>query len=122
MHRLALFVLGTALGTAQAADARTSVDYAAQAGPGSSVLIKPMRPSGDAQYWCAAADYMRGTFGSAGTARIYVTEARSRGAARFALDPPASGPVTTFSISVGTVGNNMSVAEAQQFCYNQSIN
>lgn len=76
-------------------------------------------------YWCAAGDYALSQR-VASNARLYIAApegpsatTQGRKAVRYTLDPQASGitPISPqLSLSVKAVGDNMSVAQANQFC------
>lgn len=78
-------------------------------------------------YWCAAGDFVVRT-APAPKARVYLVRGPGpsisqpgRKAVQFTTDPRAAGIASTepsMSVSVTAVGDNMSAAEAQQFCYN----
>ncbi len=82
--------------------------------------------SGD--FWCGAAQYALADLGKGATQRIYVTRGRGpsvkkgdKQAVQFTFSPPASGAVESQSISVDIVGNGMSAAQAQAFCFDRTI-
>jgi hypothetical protein len=80
-------------------------------------------------YWCAAGDYALSR-GFASSARIYLVRApgpsftqANRKAVQFTLQPDIVGiaPIPPqLSLSVTSVGDNLSLASAREYCYSDS--
>lgn len=75
--------------------------------------------------WCAAADYAMDELGAGATTRIYVRVAKTSPSAPviFGLTPGDANPVGVSSTSAAlrTVGANLSVGHAFQFCHDARI-
>jgi hypothetical protein len=82
-------------------------------------------PTSNGDYWCAASDYAFRILGAPTTASIYITRGRGkaitanrRSAVIFSTDPPPDGPAPpSYSLSVTTIGENLSVAQARFYCF-----
>jgi|GEM_PF-1858730 len=81
-------------------------------------------------YWCAAGDYGLAS-GQRSNARIYISAPEGpsattggRKAVRFTFTPDAAGitPISPqLNLSVDAVGDNMSIAQARQFCSGSGV-
>lgn len=80
--------------------------------------------SGGPDYWCAAGDYAFRVLGAASNARVYLVRGRAgavtsnrRSAVHFSLTPPSNPEGENgLSLSVTRVGENLSIASAQNYC------
>ncbi|WP_299984654.1 hypothetical protein [uncultured Ruegeria sp.] len=75
-------------------------------------------------YWCGIGDYAIRTLRTSATQRIYISKPYERGVrtVQFSLTPPAGAEdVTTYSVTVKTVGANMTAGSAQGYCYDNVI-
>jgi len=127
MFRPVCLALGIALAATSAnADIWRAVnqhEVAALKGGGFEVISEV--GAGAADYWCGAGDYVRRRLGARGTQRIYISRALGPSVARpgkssvqFVLTPPPGADTSTrLSLSVKAVGDNLSAAMAQQYCY-----
>ena len=81
--------------------------------------------SGPRQFWCGAGDYVYRKMGAPGVQRIYIHEAigesvnrPGKKSVKFSLTPPLDVSTSPgYSLSVKAVGDNLSAASAQQYCY-----
>lgn len=82
--------------------------------------------TGPTDMWCAAGDYAQRVLGSAAAQRVYLVAGTGPAvtrpgykAARFSLTPPAgvNTEVTSLSVSITRVGENLRSASARQYCY-----
>lgn len=75
--------------------------------------------------WCAAADYAMDVLGASGTSRIYVRvpPQTNSGPVVFGMTPGNAAPVGVVGLSAGlrSVGGNLSVDHAFQFCYDARL-
>lgn len=75
-------------------------------------------------YWCAAGDYAIAALHTPATQRVYIyaavgpsQTAPGRKGVTFSLSPPPGGPAPqTYSLSVKSVGDNLTAAAARQYC------
>ncbi|MFC3614277.1 hypothetical protein ACFORG_10940 [Lutimaribacter marinistellae] len=83
--------------------------------------------SGAQQYWCGAGDYAIRVLGAGATQRVYLWRAKgpaqtraNRQSVQFSLTAP-TGVDTTPGLSLSTkrVGDNMTAASAQNYCYDR---
>lgn len=82
----------------------------------------------NAIYWCGASIYARDRLGAKATQKIYVIQGPAPSSARpdrvsvrFSLTPPPqTDSASTYSNSVGIVGNALSVAQASGGCTERS--
>ncbi|RLK02581.1 hypothetical protein [Ruegeria conchae] len=75
-------------------------------------------------YWCGIGDFAIRTLRTSATQRIYISKPYERGArtVQFSLSPPEGAEdVTTYSVTVKTVGANMTAGSAQGYCYDNFI-
>ncbi len=75
-------------------------------------------------YWCGIGDYAIRTLRTSATQRIYVSKPYERGVrtVQFSLTPPEGGDTgPSYSITVRTVGANMTAASAQGYCWDNII-
>ncbi|MFC3615811.1 hypothetical protein ACFORG_18835 [Lutimaribacter marinistellae] len=79
-------------------------------------------------YWCGAGQFTIAQLGRSSTQDIYVV--RGRGASSsapgetsvlFSFQPPAGGEVESLSNSVDLIGNALSAAQAQAYCFDRTI-
>lgn len=85
--------------------------------------------TGAADYWCSAGDFVIAGLGRSSSSRVYIwkaigpsTVAANAKAVTFSLNEPPSGPAPqSYSLSVKAVGDSMSAAAAQQYCYGRRI-
>lgn len=121
---LALVALTLAGGT-KAAQAGYANAYSVTPLPAGGFQITANISPGASSFWCGAATYAQSRLSQAATQRIYVTAARRThgdgSVVGFALTPPESGAVQSVSHSVDLVGNNLSVTQARQYCYDKTI-
>ncbi len=83
--------------------------------------------SGAQQYWCGAGDYAIRVLGTGATQRVYIWRAigpastvSGRKSVQFSLTPPPGADTTPgFSLSTRRVGDNMTAASAQNYCYDR---
>jgi hypothetical protein len=81
--------------------------------------------SGPREYWCGAGDYVYRNMGAPGVQRVYIVEAigpsvnrPGKKSVKFSLTPPKGVSTSPgYSLSVKAVGDNLSAAAAQQYCY-----
>lgn len=75
-------------------------------------------------YWCGIGDYAIRTLRTSATQRIYISKPYERGVrtVQFSLTPPEGGDTSeTYSVTVKTVGANMTAATAQGYCYDNLL-
>lgn len=81
--------------------------------------------SGPREFWCGAGDFVYRRMGAPGVQRIYIVKAigesvnrPGRKAVQFSLIAPKGVSTNPgYSLSVKAVGDNLSAASAQQYCY-----
>ena len=84
--------------------------------------------AGPAQFWCGAGDYALRALGVASNARVYLVQGPApsltepgKKAVTFSLMPPAAADarssVGQLFLSLDAVGDSLSAAVAQQYCY-----
>ena len=108
------------------ADAFTARNYHKVGQISDDVFEVVGRPgSGGQEFWCAAGDYARRMLGAKASQRVYlvrgpgVAQTRNRNrAVLFSLTPPEGGDTrTTLFLSVKTIGSNLNVSMASNYCY-----
>jgi len=85
--------------------------------------------SAPVSYWCGIGDYAIRTLRTKATQRIYLWKAYGpsvsrpgKKGAQFSLTPPEGVDTTPgYSVTVKTVGDNMSAGSAQGYCYDNFI-
>lgn len=88
------------------------------------IQVKAAGSSAPVAYWCGVGDYAMRTLRTKATQRIYVARAYERGARTvlFTLTPPPGVDTNPgYSITVKRVGENMSAASAQRYCYDNTL-
>lgn len=87
--------------------------------------VKPVGGSSAAvTYWCGIGDFAVRTLGVSNAQRIYISKAYEKGVrtVNFSLTPPPDVDTTPgYSLTVKRVGENMSAASAQDYCYDNFI-
>ncbi len=87
--------------------------------------VKPVGGSSAAvTYWCGIGDYAVRTLGVSNSQRIYVSKAYEKGVrtVQFSLTPPPGANTNPgYSLTVNRVGENLSAASAQNYCFDNSI-
>lgn len=81
--------------------------------------------SGPQQFWCGAGDFVYRKMSAPGVTRVYIvapigaSKTRpGKKAVTFSTTPPEGANTTPgYSLSVKAVGDNLSAASAQQYCY-----
>ncbi|MDW4497011.1 hypothetical protein R5H30_03385 [Sulfitobacter sp. D35] len=89
-----------------------------------SMEVVERADSGVRDVWCAAADYVRRVLGDPRRARLYLIApsgpartAQGRRGTSFTISAEAAGnPSPSYSASLRTVGTNLSVAAAWNYC------
>jgi hypothetical protein len=84
------------------------------------IQVKAAGSSAPVAYWCGVGDYAMRTLRTKATQRIYISRAYERGARTvlFTLTPPEGADTNPgYSITVKRVGENMTAASAQGYCY-----
>lgn len=113
------------VGTASAALAGYANAFSIAPLSGDRFQVRANISPGTSTFWCGAASYAGQQLSLPGTQRLYVTDARSThsegSVVSFGLTPPTSGAVQSVSNSVDLVGNNLSVTQARQHCYDKTI-
>lgn len=89
--------------------------------------VTPRKSRATSDFWCAIGTYAVRQLGKPVGQEIYVWRGRGPGAGgrssvRFGFAPPPGGAVASASLSVDTVGNSLSVAQAQQTCFDRLVN
>ncbi len=82
--------------------------------------VKAIGSSAPVNYWCGIGDYAIRTLGVSNSQRIYISKAYVPGerTVQFSLTPPPGADTNPgYSITVKRVGENMSAASAQNYCY-----
>ncbi len=75
-------------------------------------------------YWCGIGDYAIRTLRTPSNQRIYISKPYERGVrtVQFSLTPPEGAEnVSTYSVTVKTVGASMTAASAQGYCWDNFI-
>lgn len=130
MTFLRFAAVATALATLPVAATASNGKYTYNAFPVTSGVfeIESMRGSDSAHYWCGAGHYVGAELGRPANQRVYVIRADGpsqaspgRTTVQFSLTPPTTGAVATNTIDIDIIGNNLSQAQAYQFCFNKSI-
>ncbi|MDA7967076.1 hypothetical protein [Ruegeria sp.] len=88
------------------------------------IQVKAAGSSAPVAYWCGVGDYAMRTLRTKATQRIYVSRAYERGARTvlFTLTPPPGADTDPgYSVTVKRVGENMSAASAQRYCYDNTL-
>ncbi|WP_254444601.1 hypothetical protein [Ruegeria arenilitoris] len=87
--------------------------------------VKPVGGSSAAvTYWCGIGDYAVRTLGVSNSQRIYVSKAYEKGArtVNFSFTPPPGADTKSgYSLTVNRVGENLSAASAQNYCFDNFI-
>lgn len=91
------------------------------------VVQRPGAASAPAEYWCGAGDYGQRVLKTKTNQKIYIWKAignsvtyPGRKAVQFSLTPPAeSSPAPAYSLSVKAVGDSLTTATAQRYCYDR---
>jgi len=81
--------------------------------------------SGPRQFWCGAGDFVYRNLSAPGVTRVYIVEPigasktrPGKKAVTFSTTPPENVDKSPgYSLSVKAVGDNLSAASAQQYCY-----
>lgn len=81
--------------------------------------------SGPREFWCGAGDYVYRNLRAPGVQRVYIVRPigmsvnrPGRKSVQFSLSPPQGVSTNPgYSLSVKAVGDNLSAASAQQYCY-----
>lgn len=90
------------------------------------VIEQPGSAGGAASYWCGAGDYAQRVLKAKTNQKIYlwkavgksVTKSNRKRAVQFSLEVPPSGAISGgYSLSVKAVGDSLSTAAAQRYCY-----
>lgn len=90
------------------------------------VVERPGSAGGASQYWCGAGDYAQRVLKTKTNQKIYlwkaigksVTQPGRKRAVQYSLNPPEnSSPAPGYSLSVKAVGDSLSTAAAQRYCY-----
>ncbi len=75
-------------------------------------------------YWCGIGDYAIRTLRTQASQRIYISKAYERGVrtVQFSLTPPEGADTSpSYSVGVKRVGENMTAATAQGYCYDNFL-
>lgn len=132
MHRTFRFalplILLTAPGLALAWRAVNQSEVIPVAGDRFEVINRASSRAQD--YWCAAGDYAIAQLRKPAGQRIYIwagvgpsQTTKGRKAVQFSLSVPPSGPAPqSLSLSVKAVGDSLTAAAAQQYCYDRLRN
>ncbi len=90
---------------------------------GGTYEVAAIGTSAPVAFWCGIGDYAIRTLRTSATQRIYVSKPYERGVrtVQFSLTPPESGEVETYSVTVKTVGANMTAGSAQGYCWDNFI-
>lgn len=91
------------------------------------VVQRPGTSASD--YWCSAGDFAIRQLGAAATQRVYLWRAlgpsatqSGKAAVQFSFSAPAGANTTPgYSLSVKAVGDNLTAAAAQQYCYGRRL-
>ncbi len=87
--------------------------------------VKPAGGSSAAvTYWCGIGDYAVRTLGVSNSQRIYVSKPYEKGVrtVNFSLTPPPGADTSPgYSLTVNKLGENLSAASAQNYCYDNFI-
>lgn len=87
--------------------------------------VKPVGGSSAAvTYWCGIGDYAVRTLGVSNSQRIYVSKPYEKGArtVNFSFTPPPGADTDTgYSLTVNKLGENLSAASAQNYCFDNFI-
>ncbi len=90
------------------------------------VIERPGSAGGAAQYWCGAGDYAQRVLKTRTNQKIYiwkaigksVTKPGAKRAVQFStVAPDNPSPSPGYSLSVKAVGDSLTTAEAQRYCY-----
>ena len=127
MRYVALCVLVFSILSASAALAWRAVNRQEVFALSQDVFEVLSRPgAGPAQFWCAAGDYARRVLDTAAVQRLYIHRGVGPSlkrpgikAVQFALEPPPGADTKQhgYSLSLDTVGYNLTSAAARQFCF-----
>lgn len=88
------------------------------------IQVQAAGSSAPVAYWCGVGDYAMRTLRTKATQRIYISRAYERGArtVQFTLTPPPGADTDPgYSITVKRVGENMTAASAQRYCYENPL-
>lgn len=88
------------------------------------IQVKAAGSSTAVAYWCGVGDYAIRTLRTKATQRIYVSRAYERGerTVLFTLTPPEGADTNPgYSVTVKRVGENMTAASAQNYCYDNIL-
>ncbi|MEX0307895.1 MAG: hypothetical protein AB3N12_10975 [Ruegeria sp.] len=90
--------------------------------------VYEVRPVGGSSaavtYWCGIGDYAIRTLGVSNSQRIYVSKPYEKGirTVQFSLTPPPGADTNPgYSLTVNRVGENLSAASAQNYCFDNFI-
>ncbi len=87
--------------------------------------VKPVGgSSAPVTYWCGIGDYAVRTLGVSNSQRIYVSKPYEKGVrtVQFSLTPPPGADTNPgYSLTVNRVGENLSAASAQNYCFDNFI-
>ncbi len=87
--------------------------------------VKPVGGSSAAvTYWCGIGDYAIRKLGVSNSQRIYVSKAYEKGirTVNFSFTPPPGADTDPgYSLTVNKVGENLSAASAQNYCFDNFI-
>lgn len=75
-------------------------------------------------YWCGIGDYAVRTLGVSNSQRIYISKPYEKGVrtVEFSLTPPPGADTDPgYSLTVNRVGENLSAASAQNYCFDNFI-
>ncbi len=90
------------------------------------VIERPGSAGGAAQYWCGAGDYAQRVLKTKTNQKIYIWKAvgksvtkpgRKRAVQFSTIAPDEYSPPPGYSLSVRAVGDSLSTAAAQRYCY-----
>ncbi|WP_425043905.1 hypothetical protein [Primorskyibacter sp. S87] len=97
--------------------------------PNGIIEVISLKGPSAADYWCGAGQYAGAILGKPASTRIFVWRGRgpssggsTRPSVQFSLDPPPGGAVESMSNSVEIVGNQLSIAQAQNYCDERAVN
>lgn len=82
--------------------------------------VRAIGTSAPVAYWCGIGDYAIRTLRTKATQRIYITKAYEKNVrtVQFSLTPPPGVDTNPgYSVTVKRVGENMTAASAQGYCY-----
>lgn len=89
-----------------------------------SFEVAAIGTSAPVAYWCGIGDYAIRTLRTSATQRIYISKPYERGVrtVQFSMTPPEGAEdVTTYSVTVKTLGASMTAASAQSYCWDNFI-